>query len=125
MDWSFSEDRAIYVQIVEKIKQCIVSGKLKPGEKISAVRELASEAGVNPNTMQRALAYLEQTGFVYSTRTSGRFVTDNAELIRTEKQSIAKAELDVFFEKMKNLGFSKEEIVMLINDYETGGKCNE
>lgn len=121
MDWIFSEDRAIYTQIVEKIKQAIVAGKLAPGEKIPAVRELATDAGVNPNTMQRALAYLEQIGFLYSERTSGRYVTKNTELIQAEKMSIANNELQLFFEKMKNLGYSSDEITELIKNYNTRG----
>lgn len=125
MDWSFSNDRAIYTQIVEKIQQCIVSGKLNPGEKIPAVRELAAEAGVNPNTMQRALAHLEQIGFLYSTRTSGRYVTENTALIQSEKNNVAMAEMEKFFEKMKNLGFSKDEIVGFIKNYETEVTTNE
>ena len=73
MAWTFKEDRPIYSQLVEQIKMGIASGKWTPGAKLPSVRDLAEEAGVNPNTMQRALADLERDGLVYSKRTSGRY----------------------------------------------------
>lgn len=117
MDWSFDSSRAIYAQIVEKIKLYIISGKLEPGEKMPPVRELASAAGVNPNTMQKAMAYLEQSGLVYSSRTSGRFVTEDRELISEEKQKIANAQITEFFNQMGKTGFTHEEVISLINNY--------
>ena len=75
MAWTFKDDRPIYSQLVEQIKIKIISGEWELGSRLSSVRELAEQAGVNPNTMQRALAELERDGLVHSKRTSGRFVT--------------------------------------------------
>ena len=72
MQWSFSNDLPIYSQLIGQIKVGIVSGVFPPGERLPSVRDLATEAGVNPNTMQRALAELERDGLVYSQRTAGR-----------------------------------------------------
>ena len=76
MDWKFTDDAPIYQQIMNIMKRQIASGELKAGQKLSSVRELALEAGVNPNTMQKALAELEREGLVYSQRTAGRFVAE-------------------------------------------------
>ena len=70
MPWNLSSDRPIFLQIVERIEMDIISGVYQPGQRLPAVRELASCAAVNPNTMQRALSELERTGLVYSQRTS-------------------------------------------------------
>ena len=81
MDWTFRGDQPIYAQLMQRIKQGIVSGDLPPGSRLPSVRELATEAGVNPNTMQRALQELEREGMVYSQRTAGRFVTEDEKAI--------------------------------------------
>ena len=82
MNWQFSNDAPIYAQLIGQIRAGIVSGAFSPGERLPSVRDLAAEAGVNPNTMQRALTELEREGIVHSQRTAGRFVTEYAELIR-------------------------------------------
>lgn len=78
MAWELDSDRPIFIQIVERIQMEIISGKYSPGDKLPSVRELAAVAAVNPNTMQKALTELERTGLVYSQRTSGRFITEDA-----------------------------------------------
>lgn len=122
MRWSFSEDRPIYTQIIEQIKEFIVSGAIKPGDKLPSVRELAGGAGVNPNTMQRALSELERTGLVYSQRTSGRFITEQEELIQTMKKELAGEKISIFLQSMKQLGFTKEQVADLIKNYGEGEK---
>ena len=77
MNWQFSNDAPIYAQLIRQIRAGIVSGAFSPGERLPSVRDLAMEAGVNPNTMQRALTELERDGLVYSQRTSGRYVTED------------------------------------------------
>ena len=76
MPWDLDDDRPIYLQLMERIQQDIISGIYKPGDKIPSVRDLALDAAVNPNTMQKALSELERSGLVYSQRTSGRFITE-------------------------------------------------
>ena len=82
MSWNFTNDRPIYMQIMEKIQLKIICGYYKPGEKLPSVRDIASEAAVNPNTMQKALTELEKTGLVFSKRTSGRFITEDSDMIK-------------------------------------------
>lgn len=119
MAWDLSSDRPIFLQIIERIQMDIISGVYKPGERLPAVRELASCASVNPNTMQRALSELERTGLVYSQRTSGRFITEDVNMIEELKQQIAGEKIKEFFEAMKMLGISKEETIRLIQEHTT------
>ncbi|WP_346887512.1 GntR family transcriptional regulator [Clostridium sp. UBA1056] len=111
MAWEFKDQRPIYIQLIEQIKLKIISGEYKPGQKFPTVRELAEEASVNPNTIQKALAELERTGFVYSQRTSGRFITEDVDMIKNIKLDIAKDKVVSFLESMKSLGLSNEEIM--------------
>lgn len=114
MPWELNNDRPIYLQLMEKIQQDIISGIFKPGDKLPSVRDLAMEASVNPNTMQKALSELERSGLVYSQRTSGRFITEDDSLIRQLKDQLATEHIRDFFEKMQQLGFPQEETLTLI-----------
>lgn len=116
MPWNLNSDRPIFLQIVERIQMDIISGKYKPGDKLPSVRELAAEAAVNPNTMQKAFSELERTGLVYSQRTTGRFITEDTTLIYELKTTLAKEKITEFIALMQQLGFSKEEILVLISD---------
>lgn len=89
MPWELKSDRPIYSQLMEQIKLMIVSGIFPAGSKLPPVRELAADASVNPNTMQRALSQLENEGLLYTQRTSGRFVTEDVQKITSIKNSIA------------------------------------
>lgn len=120
--WHFSNDKPIYTQIVEHIKQLIVSGGLSPGDKLPSVRELAQEACVNPNTMQRAMAELENNGLLYTMRSAGRYITEDAELIKQVKNELAKKEISDFLQSMEKLGFSPEETVKMILQKQGGEK---
>lgn len=111
MAWEFKDQRPIYIQLIEQIKLKIISGEYKPGQKFPTVRELAEEASVNPNTIQKALSELERAGFVYSQRTSGRFITEDVEMIKEIKLDIAKDQAKNFLKSMKSLGLSNEEIM--------------
>lgn len=117
MPWNLNSDRPIFLQIIDRIRMDIVSGVYKPGEKLPSVRELASAASVNPNTMQRALSELEKTGLVYSHRTSGRFITEDSNMIEHSKQELAAAKIEEFFAAMKMLGISREEAISLIQNH--------
>lgn len=119
MKWQFSNDAPIYAQLIAQIKVGIVSGAFPPGERLPSVRDLATEAGVNPNTMQRALAELERDGLVYSQRTTGRFVTEDETMIETAKRSLAERHVKTFLAAMLRLGFQREEIMTLLRQ-ETG-----
>ena len=111
MAWNLNSDRPIYAQILEVIQLRIIAGQYKSGDKIPSVRELAAEAGVNPNTMQKALSELERSGLVMAQRTSGRIVTEDMDMIKQTRNMLAKEQVDLFISKMKELGFNKKEIV--------------
>lgn len=113
MPWDLSSDRPIYAQIMEKITLRIVSGFYPAGEKLPSVRELAQEAGVNPNTMQKAFMELERGGLIQTLRTSGRVVTEDQDMIKRAKESIAETEINAFLSKMKELGFDAKESIQL------------
>ncbi|MDP4132950.1 MAG: GntR family transcriptional regulator [Bacillota bacterium] len=125
MKWNFDNERAIYSQIVEQIKLFIISGYYEKGSKLPSVRDLAEEAKVNPNTMQKALAELERQGLIYSNRTTGNFITDDENLIKNVKKEFADDKIREFISYMKNLGYDKQDTVKLLENYETGGNENE
>ena len=115
MKWHFTNDAPIYSQLMEQIKVGIVTGEFGPGTKLPSVRDIAMEAGVNPNTMQRAMAELEREGLVYSQRTSGRFVTEDELVIQQLKHSLALGHVENFLNSMRSIGFSRDEIVALLS----------
>jgi len=110
MNWKFSKDKPIYLQIIDTVQMSIISGELSPGDKLLSVREMALEAEVNPNTMQKALQELEKMRLVFSQRTSGRFITEDKNMIDELKKNFAEKIIIDFFHKMKDIGFTKSEI---------------
>ena len=116
MDWTFRGDQPIYAQLISRIKQGIVSGDLPPGSRLPSVRDLATEAGVNPNTMQRALQELEREGMVFSQRTAGRFVTEDVKQIERAKRAFADEHIRVFLDGMAKLGYGRGEILALLQE---------
>ena len=116
MDSIFDNERPIYIQLLEMLRIEIVSGKLKSGERIPSVRELALTARVNPNTMQKALAELENEGLVYTERTNGKFVTHNKALIENVKRKLAEEKVNNYIKDMKNIGITYEEAVKYLQE---------
>ena len=114
MPWNLDSSRPIYLQIIERVQMDIITGRYQPGDKLPSVRDLAQEAAVNPNTMQKALSELERSGLIYSQRTSGRFITEDKELIHQMKKGLAAAEVSAFVAHMKQLGITPEEIRQLL-----------
>ena len=114
MSWSFITDRPIYLQLVEQIQLKILSGEYPAGNRLKSIRDLASEAAVNPNTMQRALAELENSGLVYAQRTSGRFITDNTEKISQIRRTYAKKSVLECTQQLNSLGYSRDEMIKLM-----------
>lgn len=111
MDKKLAENMPIYVQIMNKIREAIASGELKPGDRVPSVRELAQEFEVNPNTMQRALTELEREGLLISERTAGRFVTKDKSIIDEAKILMAQNAADEFCRNMAALGFNEGEMI--------------
>ena len=116
MHWSFSPDIPIYIQILEQLEQMIVSGMLSPGDRLLSVREFAAEAGVNLNTMQKALTELEKKGVVYSQRTLGRLVTDDPMKLSELREELAQKEITSFLGAMKRHGNTRSEVVELLKE---------
>ncbi|AWV33475.1 MULTISPECIES: GntR family transcriptional regulator [Paenibacillus] len=114
MTIEFDNNLPIYIQIMNYIKGEIVTGKLKPGDKILSVRELASELQINPNTVQRTFQELEREEIVETRRGMGRYVTSNEGTILTIKKEMAKDVLDRFIRGMQDLGFQGEDILAAV-----------
>lgn len=116
LGYIFDNERPIYIQLVEMLRQEIVSEKLKAGERLPSVRELALMVRVNPNTMQKALAELENEGLIYTERTNGKFVTDNKELIGKIKKELAKEKVNNFLNDMKSIGITYNDAVKYLQE---------
>ena len=120
MDWNFKNGIPIYTQIVDELTMRIASGAYAPGEKLDSVRDMAMDAGVNPNTMQRALSEIERRGLVYSERTSGRFVTRDENVLKELHKELAGKYLDEFVEKLQKIGMDEKEISDFIKEAGNG-----
>ena len=118
MAWNLQSDRPIYAQLVDQIQRMIVTGIFPAGSRLPSVRELAAEAAVNPNTMQRALVKLEEDGLLYTQRTSGRYVTEETERIMEVKRALAEELIRQFVENMNRLGYTREQYVELLKKEE-------
>lgn len=114
MDWNIEAGRPVYLQLIEQLELAIVTGVLPAGSKVPPVRELAAQAGVNPNTMQRALQELETRGLMKSQRTAGRTVSAGAEQLDGLRRQRAEALADEFWKQMQALGISVEETAALL-----------
>ena len=109
MEFNIQGSRPIWVQLAEQLRQRIVTGAYPAGAHFPTVRELAAEAGVNPNTMQRAMAHLEAEGLVITNRTAGRTVTGREEVLRDLRRQMALERLEEYFQDLEALGFSRAE----------------
>ncbi|MBR2781925.1 MAG: GntR family transcriptional regulator [Oscillospiraceae bacterium] len=114
MEWQLSEDRPIFQQLYEQLCRRILTGVYPPGSRMPSVRDVASEAGVNPNTMQRALQQLDSVGLTESTRTSGRTVTTDEALMRQIREELAQGAVQQFYAETSALGYTREEAKQLL-----------
>ena len=118
MDWTIIDGRPVYLQLIEQLELTIVTGEYPPGGKIPGVRDLAAQAKVNPNTMQRALAELETRGLLETQRTAGRTVTSDTEKITQTRQALAQTLVHNFYHQALALGLTKAEITALLEQEE-------
>ena len=118
MEWQIAAGRPVYLQLVEQLERAVVTGVYPPGERVPAVRDLAAQAQVNPNTMQRALAERESRGLLVTQRTSGRTVTSDTALIAKTRQALAASLAQDFLAQAKALGLTREEILALLQQEE-------
>ena len=124
MSWQFQADQPIYTQLVARLQQQIVSGGYPPGSKLPSVRDLAADAGVNPNTVQRAFADLERVGLIYTQRTAGKFVTEDAAAITAARRSLAEAQTRQYLTAMRALGCDHSETLNLFDQLEEQENAN-
>ena len=117
MSWEFQDHLPIYAQLMDTLKRRIVTGRYLPGEKLPSVRELAAEAGINPNTVQRAFSELEREGLIYTQRATGKYVTENADEIKSARQALAKTQVAEFLSNMQSLGYSVGDVIVLLQSF--------
>lgn len=121
MNYNFDSERPIYLQIMDIIKNQIISGILKPGDKIPSVRELALKFKVNPNTIVKSLYFLETDGLIYTDRTNGKFITSDLSIIKLHKEKYLKQKMINFLNDISLLGYTKEEVVKLLMEVKNNG----
>ena len=117
MSWEFQDHLPIYAQLMYTLKRRIITGRYLPGEKLPSVRELAAEAGINPNTVQRAFSELEREGLIYTQRATGKYVTENADEIKSARQALAKTQVAEFLSNMQSLGYSVGDVIVLLQSF--------
>ena len=117
MEWKIADDRPIWMQLSEQIAAQIAAGVYSEGERLPSVRELAADAGVNPNTVQRALAELEGTGLLHTQRTAGRFVTEDTAVIQSAKEDLARSRTREYLESMAQLGYDRQQVKALLEEW--------
>lgn len=125
MAWSFSEDKPIFQQLADGITLDIVRGKYAPGERLESVRDLAVKAGVNPNTVQRALAFVESTGLIFTKRGDGRFVGTDSRVVEAVRKKYVRQKTDEFIGALKAVGLNGEEILSEVSGRISSETINE
>ena len=117
MNWNFTNDRPIYLQLIEQLEREIASGALKPGSWMPPVRELAGRMGISPNTVQRTMYEMERSGLLISRGTEGKTVTEDTVRIESIRQDLARQTLEAFYREMSRLGFTKEQSLQLAETF--------
>jgi len=117
MEWHITADRPVYLQLIEQIELAIAAGAYQAGERLPGVREMAAQAAVNPNTMQRALQELEARGLLNTQRTAGRSVTADAARIAQLREQLAHTQMEQFIESMARLGYEPPQALALLQEW--------
>ena len=125
MEWYFRNDQPIYTQLTQQITLAILSGSIPSGGRLPTVRELAAEAGANPNTVQRAFSDLEREGLIYTQRTSGRFVTEDPAAICAARRTLAEQQVTTYLGGMASLGYSPQEAAAVAAEHAAAEKEEE
>lgn len=116
MAWQFNSREAVFVQIADRLRNDILIGTYAMGEQFLSVRALAEDAGVNPNTMQRALSVLEEEGLLNSHGTVGRFVTEDSELLKKASDKMRRKTVRRLIEQARALGITSQELIDYIKE---------
>ena len=122
MEFEFDNNTPIYMQLVNNIKLHIISGKLKCGERLPSVRELAFMLKVNPNTVQKALGSLEDIKLIYTERTNGKYVTDDIDLINKLKEEYIHNLTRDYLSNLELIGLSSKDIIKYFKEER---ECNK
>ena len=125
MSWEFQDHLPIYAQLMDTLKRRIVTGRYLPGENLPSVRELAAEAGINPNTVQRAFSELEREGLIYTQRATGKYVTENEADIKSAREDLARTQVADFLRAMQSLGFSVGDVIVLLQSFNESEEENK
>ena len=116
MAWQFNGREAVFLQIADRLRWDILGGKYSPEEQFPSVRQLAAEAAVNPNTMQKALAHLEEEGLLHAHGTVGRFVTSDREVLDAAREHMRRKTVRNWLTEAKALGITTEELIHYIKE---------
>ena len=119
MPWQFNQTEAVFLQIANRLKREILSGKYAPDEQLPSVRQLAAEAAVNPNTVQKSLTFLEEQGLLYTKGTIGRFVTPDLEVIERAREHLRRETVRSWLSQLHELNISTEELIQYIREEDT------
>jgi DNA-binding transcriptional regulator YhcF (GntR family) len=118
MEWKFTGDKPVYQQIMEQLRSAILAGEYAPGDRIPSVRELAMQAKVNPNTMQRALTELEEEQVLVNLGTTGRCVTDDQQILEQLRSQIIDQTVRHCAQQFSALGLTMQEAAKLLQELE-------
>lgn len=119
MSWQFNNREAVFLQIANRLRNEILGGTYASGEQLPTVRQLAYDAGVNPNTVQKALAYLEDEGILFSRGTVGRFVTSDETVLLAARERVRREAVRTWLAQANALGITAEELIGYIKEEET------
>lgn len=117
MPWQFTGKAPVYQQIVSRIRADILNGIYKPDEQVPSVRQLAMEAGVNPNTMQRALTELEDEKLFITRGTVGRFITSDRETLEKARRVMRDEAITCLIEDAEAVGITREELIRCLTEH--------
>ena len=116
MAWSFHERTPVYVQIADRLRCAILKGEYRPGEQIPPVRQLAIEAAVNPNTVQRAVSELETAGLLLSRTTQGCYVTEDTSVLEDARRNAAKTLVTEFANRAGELSLDRDTLIQMLQE---------
>ena len=116
MSFVFNNETPIYLQLIDDIKLQIINKVYLPNAKLPSVRELSVMYEVNPNTIQKALAQLEEEKLIFTERTNGKYVTDDLSLIHSIRDTTIHNMIDDFYVSMSRLGLNKEQVLQILNN---------
>ncbi|WP_019228053.1 GntR family transcriptional regulator [Sedimentibacter sp. B4] len=110
----FNNNIPIYLQVIEKIKQDIVTGRLKAGDKMLSSREYSTMLGINFNTVARVYKEMEMEEILFTKRGLGTFITESPERIKSLRYEMAQKQIDDFIRGMEQIGFTREDMIKFI-----------